>query len=167
MAKSKIVSKYPAHFHELAAACGQTLEFTFDSPQAAQSFRFDLYGFRRALEAEHAQDMYPDFMRAKVRIVGNLVTVAPPEDMLDPGVKAAIEAALRRAAPVVVEPAPMPTPQVWTPPPPPVDPYEAYMRTPEPTAPPVDPFDLTETRNKIDSFTSAVNAWLAGGEEGK
>jgi len=166
MAKSKRIASYGERLIKIALNCGEERTIELPSPTNAAAMRFEFYGLRRAIVAEGAEELYADFMRAKIRVEGSTLRISPPE-AFNPEWEAAIDRALAGIKTPVIEPT-GPAESVWTPPPPKVDPYEAYMKAPDPQpAPPVDPFDLTETRNKIDSFTSAVNAWLAGGEEGK
>ena len=174
MGRASKLSSFPNKIHNLAYSIrNEPKRIPCGSPEAARRFRFRLYDFRRALKESMQEASFKDFMDAVLTIDGDVLVISPPgaeeawmSTILDgvlpeEGVLAPTIHVPLTAAPTQMFMAPPSEPKV-------ADPFAAYYGVPErPLEPPVDPFDLTETRAKVDSFASAVSAWLGAGQPEK
>lgn len=138
------IARYPDYCLGLAREAGKTRSIKLKDRKAAEALRFNLYGLRRAIEKEGAEELYADFMRAVVRIDGNTVIISQPDEA-DMETRAAVLAALGRDFEVVEEKHTAPSK-----PEPASDPYALYM-----------PPEYHNTEAIDREFESRIDAWLA------
>lgn len=152
------IKAYPEYLIKIAENCGRPVELKCQEKKDAEAMRFSLYGLRRAIEKEGAEEAFPDFMRATLTIRDRTLTVGPPEEA-NPTESAVAYAALA-ALPVQNS--------TWTAPAPekpsasPDDPWA--IRKPEPAPDPYALYMAPEQHNTeaIDrEFEGKIDAWLA------
>jgi len=181
MPRTQKLIKFPAEMQTIAYRLQQEpVPLKCASNSAAQRLRFRFYDLRKAITAEGREHDFPTFMRAVLTIDGDTLWITPPEkanaEMAEvlSGALAFLGGTDGPVPPTY--PVPMSVPLQPLEPvvthvtladalAPSDDPYEKYLRKePEhPLSPPLapDPFDLSETRNRIDTFERAVADWLS------
>lgn len=145
--KSTKIKAYPDYLLKLAANAGKAARITLPERKSAENLRFSLYGLRKAIEVELAEDLYPDFMRAVLKIEDRTLIIGPPEES-DDVQRLAVEEALAH-----IEGRPLdhyPTRQPQSKPEPASDPYALYM-----------PPEYHNTEAIDREFESRIDAWLA------
>lgn len=152
------IKAYPEYMIKIAENCGQSVQLKFPDKKDAEAMRFSLYGLRRAIEKEGAEDAFPDFMRATLTIKDRVLTVGPPEEANE--TESTVAYAALSALPV--QNSTWITPAQRKPEPAPDDQWA--VRKPEPASDPYALYMPPEYHNTeaIDrEFESRIDAWLA------